>query len=179
MSATTYSLSLPSGQRATCTFSATAEPFADAARSAVRQIKGKLVTAEHGGDNRAFFSALLGLGGLTPKDFGLTVVDDTKILQLARAGDIDFFHARRGGSNVVLINEGASRVFGIGQLVQNLPPGDARVVTALGATPTRRWRSCCASECHQRASASPCRTARSSSASLMSSSPSSKRRNTF
>jgi ABC-type nitrate/sulfonate/bicarbonate transport system substrate-binding protein len=113
-------------------FSAAGESFANAARSAVRQIKGKRVALSSVGNNRAFFSTLLGFGGLTPKDCELTVVDDTKILQLARAGDIDFAMPGGAAQNVVLINEGFFRVFGIGQLLHNLPPGDPRVVTALG-----------------------------------------------
>ncbi len=113
-------------------FSAAGEPFENAARSAVRQIKGKRVALSTVGNNRAFFSTLLAFSGLTPKDFELTVVDDTKILQLARAGDIDFAMPGGAAQNVVLINEGFFRVFGIGQLLQNLPPDDPRVVTALG-----------------------------------------------
>lgn len=113
-------------------FSDVGERFARAAKSAVRQIKGKRVALSTVGNNRAFFSTLLGFSGLTPKDFELTVVDDTKILQLARAGDIDFAMPGGAAQNVVLINEGFFRVFGIGQLLQNLPPGDPRVVTALG-----------------------------------------------
>jgi ABC-type nitrate/sulfonate/bicarbonate transport system substrate-binding protein len=113
-------------------FSHLGEPFARAARAAVGQIKGKRVALSTVGNNRAFFSTLLGFSGLTPNDFELTVVDDTKILQLARAGDIDFAMPGGAAQNVVLINEGFFRVFGIGQLLQNLPPGDPRAVTALG-----------------------------------------------
>lgn len=113
-------------------FSGAGESFAEAAKAAVRQIKGKRVALSTVGNNRAFFSTLLGFGGLTPKDFELTVVDDTTILQLARAGDIDFAMPGGAAQNVVLINEGFFRVFGIGELLENLPPGDPRAVTSLG-----------------------------------------------
>jgi ABC-type nitrate/sulfonate/bicarbonate transport system substrate-binding protein len=113
-------------------FSDLGEPFARAARAAVGQIKGKRVALSAVGNNRAFFSTLLGFSGLTPKDFELTVVDDTEILQLALAGDIDFAMPGGAAQNVVLMNEGFFRVFGIGQLLHNLPPGDPRAVTALG-----------------------------------------------
>ncbi|HET6866587.1 MAG TPA: ABC transporter substrate-binding protein [Solirubrobacteraceae bacterium] len=113
-------------------YSDVGEPFARAAKAAVGQIKGKRVALSTVGNNRAFFSTLLGFSGLTPKDFELTVVDDTKILQLAQAGDIDFAMPGGAAQNVVLINEGFFRVFGIGQLLEHLPPRDPRVVTALG-----------------------------------------------
>lgn len=128
-----YLLASPTvGARSYEDFSDVGEPFARAAKSAVGQIKGKRVALSTVGNNRAFFSTLLGFSGLTPDDFELTVVDDTEILQLARAGDIDFAMPGGAAQNVVLINEGFFRVFGIGQLLQNLPPGDPRVATALG-----------------------------------------------
>jgi ABC-type nitrate/sulfonate/bicarbonate transport system substrate-binding protein len=106
--------------------------FDAAATSAVRQIRGKRVALGTAGNNRDFFSTLLGIAGLTPKDFELTVIDDAKILELARAGGTDFALPSGAAQNVVLMNEGFYRVFGIGQLLANLPPGDPRAVTALG-----------------------------------------------
>ena len=128
-----YLLASPSvGARSYEYFSEAGEPFGQAAKSAVQQIKGKRIALSTVGNNRAFFSTLLAFSDLTPSDFDLTVVDDTKILQLARAGDIDFAMPGGAAQNVVLINEGFFRVFGIGQLLRNLPPGDPRAVTALG-----------------------------------------------
>jgi ABC-type nitrate/sulfonate/bicarbonate transport system substrate-binding protein len=106
--------------------------FEDAAKLAVRQIQGKRVALGNEGNNRDFFTTLLGFAGLTPRDFKLTVVDDAKILELARAGDVDFAMPGGAAQNVVLLNEGFFRVFGIGQLLANLAPGDPRAVTALG-----------------------------------------------
>jgi ABC-type nitrate/sulfonate/bicarbonate transport system substrate-binding protein len=113
-------------------FSKSGASFEDAAKSAVRQIRGLRVALGTAGNNRDFFSTLLGIAGLTPKDFKLTVFDDAKILQLARAGDTDFAMPSGAAQNVVLMNEGFFRVFGIGQLLENLPLGDPRAVTALG-----------------------------------------------
>jgi ABC-type nitrate/sulfonate/bicarbonate transport system substrate-binding protein len=113
-------------------FSKSGASFEDAAKSAVRQISGKRVALGTAGNNRDFFSTLLAIAGLTPKDFKLTVVDDAKIIELARAGDTDFAMPSGAAQNVVLMNEGFFRVFGIGQLLDNLPPGDPRAVTALG-----------------------------------------------
>jgi ABC-type nitrate/sulfonate/bicarbonate transport system substrate-binding protein len=128
-----YLLASPAvGAKSYESFSEAGEPFEEAAKSAVRQIKGKRIALSTVGNNRAFFSTLLGFSDLTPNDFDLTVVDDTKILQLARAGDIDFAMPGGAAQNVILINEGFFRVFGIGQLLRNLPPGDPRAVTALG-----------------------------------------------
>ena len=106
--------------------------FEDAARASVEQIRGKRVALGTAGNNRDFFSTLLGFARLTPDDFTLTVVDDTKILQLARAGDTDFAMPSGAAQNVVLMKDGFFRVFGIGQLLEILPPGDPRAVTALG-----------------------------------------------
>jgi ABC-type nitrate/sulfonate/bicarbonate transport system substrate-binding protein len=108
------------------------ESFEALARGTVQQIKGKRVALTTVGNNRDFFSTLLELAGLTPADFKLTVVDDTKILQLARAGDIDFAMPAGAAQNLVLMKEGYFRVFGVGQLLRHLPPGDARAVGAVG-----------------------------------------------
>ena len=107
-------------------------PFEAAAKSAVLQIQGRRVALTTIGNNRAFFSTLLGFAGLTPTDVDLTVVDDAKILQLARAGQVDFAMPGGAAENVVLMKEGFFRVFGIGQLLDHLPTGDPRAVTALG-----------------------------------------------
>jgi ABC-type nitrate/sulfonate/bicarbonate transport system substrate-binding protein len=128
-----YLLASPAvGARTYDDFAHAGEPFEQAARSAVGQIKEKRVALSTVGNNRAFFGTLLGFGGLTPNDVKLTVIDDTKMLQLARAGEVDFAMPGGAAQNVVLINEGFFRVFGIGQLLDHLPPADPRAVTALG-----------------------------------------------
>jgi ABC-type nitrate/sulfonate/bicarbonate transport system substrate-binding protein len=128
-----YLLASPSaGAKTYGYFSRRGEPFEQAARSAVLQIKGKRVALSTVGNNRAFFSTLLGFAGLTPSDVDLTVIDDTKILQLARGGQVDFAMVSGAAQSVVLMDEGFFRVFGIGQLLDNLRPGDPRAVTSLG-----------------------------------------------
>ena len=113
-------------------FHRSGESFEAAAKSAVQQIRGKRVALTTAGNNRDFLSTLLGLAGLTPNDFELTVVDDAKILQLARAGDADYAMPGGAAQSVVLMNDGFFRVFGVGQLLENLRPGDPRAVTSLG-----------------------------------------------
>jgi ABC-type nitrate/sulfonate/bicarbonate transport system substrate-binding protein len=128
-----YLLASPSsGARTYDYFSRAGQPFEQAARSAVLQIKGTRVALSTVGNNRAFFSTLLGFAGLTPSDVDLTVIDDAKILQLARAGDVDFAMVSGAAQSVVLMNDGFFRVFGIAQLLENLPPGDPRAVTSIG-----------------------------------------------
>lgn len=113
-------------------FTNAGDSFEQAARSAIQQIRGKRLALSTAGNNRDFFTTLLAIAGLTPKDLKLSVVDDAKILQLARAGDLDFAMPGGAAQNVVLMDEGFFRVFGIGQLLHNLRPGDPRAVTALG-----------------------------------------------
>ena len=128
-----YLLASPSaGAKTYADFSRRGERFEQAARSAVRQVKGRRVALNTSGEKRDFFSTLLGFAGLTPSDVRLTVVDDTKILELARAGEIDFALVAGAAQNVVLLDEGFFRVFGIGQLLDNLRPDDPRTVTSLG-----------------------------------------------
>jgi ABC-type nitrate/sulfonate/bicarbonate transport system substrate-binding protein len=128
-----YLLASPSvGARTYTDFARTGEPFAQAARSSVLQIKGKRLALSTLGNERTFFSTLLGFAGLRPSDVKLTVLDDAKILELARAGQVDFALPAGAAQNVVLLNEGFFRVFGIGQLLDNLRPGDPRAVTSLG-----------------------------------------------
>jgi ABC-type nitrate/sulfonate/bicarbonate transport system substrate-binding protein len=113
-------------------FAGSGQSFDQAAKSAVLQMKGKRVALSTVGNNREFFGTLVGIAGLTPKDFAFTVIDDAKMLQLARAGKVDFAMPGGAAQNVVLMNDGFFRVFGVGHLLDNLPPGDPRVVTALG-----------------------------------------------
>jgi ABC-type nitrate/sulfonate/bicarbonate transport system substrate-binding protein len=128
-----YLLASPSaGAKTYGYFARRGEPFAQAARSAVLQIKGKRVALSTLGNNRAFFSTLLAFAGLTPSDLDLTVIDDAKILQLARAGQVDFAMVSGAAQSVVLMDDSFFRVFGIGQLLDNLRPGDPRAVTSLG-----------------------------------------------
>jgi ABC-type nitrate/sulfonate/bicarbonate transport system substrate-binding protein len=128
-----YLLASPSaGAKTYADFAATGASFAEAARSSVLQIKGKRVALSTLGNERAFFSNLLGFAGLTPSDVRLTVIDDAKILELARAGRLDFALPAGAAQSVVLLNEGFFRVFGIGQLLDNVRPGDPRAVTSLG-----------------------------------------------
>jgi ABC-type nitrate/sulfonate/bicarbonate transport system substrate-binding protein len=128
-----YLLASPSSRAKTYDdFARAGEPFRQAAKSAVLQLAGKRVALSTLGNNRSFFSTLLGFAGLAPNNLDLTVVDDTKILQLARAGTVDFAMVSGAAQSVELIDEGFFRVFGIGQLLDNLRPGDPRAVTSLG-----------------------------------------------
>ena len=128
-----YLLASPSaGAKPYSYFSRGGERFEQAARSAVLQIKGKRVALNPSGEKRDFFTTILGFAGLTPTDVRLTVVDDTKIIQLARAGQVDFGLLSGAAQNVVLMDEGFFRVFGIGPLLDNLRPGDPRAVSSIG-----------------------------------------------
>jgi hypothetical protein len=59
-------------------------------------------------------------------------LDDSKIVELGKAGKIDFAMPAGASQNVELMDAGFYRVFGVQELIQYLPKGDPLVVTAIG-----------------------------------------------
>jgi ABC-type nitrate/sulfonate/bicarbonate transport system substrate-binding protein len=108
------------------------QSFAEAMKSAIGQMKGKKVALSDSGSNRAFFDNMLNLGGLTADQFDLQVLPDSTIVQLAKAGRIDFAMPAGAAQNIEVVNAGYTRMAGIAQLLSGLPQGDPRSVGGIG-----------------------------------------------
>lgn len=108
------------------------KPFEEAVKATVEQMRGKRVALSSVGSNRQFFDTVLKLGGLTPKDIELEVLDDAKIVQLGKAGRIDFAFPAGAAQNLELVKAGWGRLANVDTLVKGLPQGDSRAVTLFG-----------------------------------------------
>lgn len=108
--------------------------FEETIKENLQQLKGKRVALSDNGANREFFNTMLELGGLSPEDFTLEVIDDTKIVELGKSGAIDFALPAGAAQNLELMNVGFFRMAGIGDLIDGLPAGDPRVLNGLDYT---------------------------------------------
>jgi hypothetical protein len=61
----------------------------------------------------------------------LTTIDDAKMVQLAKAGDVDFCSPAGAAQNVELLKIGWYPIVGVEDLLNGLPPGDPRAVGTL------------------------------------------------
>jgi len=102
------------------------------AKAVLSQLKGKKVGLSDTGGNREFFNTVLKLGGLTPKDVDLTVVSDTRIVQLAKSGAIDYAFPQGAAQSVEVQGLGYKSIFAFQDMVEGLPKGDERVMTGIG-----------------------------------------------
>lgn len=107
--------------------------FDAAAKTVIAQMKGKKVALSDSGSNREFFNTILKMGGLTTKDLGkLDVVSDTKIVQLAKAGSIDYAFPAGAAQSVEVQDLGFVEIFAFNDMVDGLPKGDERVLNGVG-----------------------------------------------
>jgi ABC-type nitrate/sulfonate/bicarbonate transport system substrate-binding protein len=107
--------------------------FTAKAKVIVAQMKGRRVALSDSGSNREFFNTIMKMGGLTTKDLAkLDVVDDTKIVQLARAGSIDYAFPAGAAQSVEVQGMGFKDLFGFVDMVDGLPKGDPRVLNGIG-----------------------------------------------
>lgn len=107
--------------------------FDAAAKQVIGQMKGKRVGLSDSGSNREFFNTIMKMGGLTTKDLAkLDVVSDTKIVQLAKAGSIDYAFPAGAAQSVEVQGLGYKSTFAFGDMVEGLPKGDKRVSTGIG-----------------------------------------------
>jgi ABC-type nitrate/sulfonate/bicarbonate transport system substrate-binding protein len=128
-----YALASPkTGAKTYAQFAAQGQPFATAFKNTVQQMKGKQVALSDTGANRPFFGTILKLAGMTPSDFTLHVVNDTKIVELGKAGSIDYAFPAGAAQNVELLDVGFYRTAGIDQMVAGLPKGNADAVGGIG-----------------------------------------------
>jgi ABC-type nitrate/sulfonate/bicarbonate transport system substrate-binding protein len=129
-----YILARPgAGYKSFDEFAASGMNFEDATKATIAQMEGKSVALADQSSPRNLLNLVLKLSGRTPDMFGqLEVLDDTKIVQLGRAGNVDFVLVGGAAQNVQLINAGFFRMFGFGQLAANLPAGDPAVAESFG-----------------------------------------------
>jgi ABC-type nitrate/sulfonate/bicarbonate transport system substrate-binding protein len=107
--------------------------FTAKAKVLVAQMKGRRVGLSDSGSNREFFNTIMKMGGLTTKDLAkLDVVDDTKIVQLAKAGSIDYAFPAGAAQSVEVQGLGYKALFGFTDMVDGLPKGDPRVLNGIG-----------------------------------------------
>jgi hypothetical protein len=108
------------------------QDFNTAFANTIGQMKGKRVALSDAGSNKAFFNTILKMAKLTPKDFNLTVVSDTKIVQLAKAGKTDYAFPAGAAQSVEILNSGFYRTAGILDMINGLPKGDPNAVDGIG-----------------------------------------------
>ncbi|MFT4036335.1 MAG: ABC transporter substrate-binding protein [Patulibacter sp.] len=123
-------------------FASQGQDFSTAFKSAVGQMKGKRVALSDTGINREFFNTVLRLGGLKPADIKLQLVSDAKIVQLAKAGSIDYGLPGGAAQNVELLNLGFTRIAGVQQLLDGLPAGNpdaANGIAHAGLQASEAW----------------------------------------
>ncbi|MBJ7330141.1 MAG: ABC transporter substrate-binding protein [Solirubrobacteraceae bacterium] len=107
--------------------------FDEAAKTVITQMKGKKVALSDSGSNREFFNTILKMGGLTTKDLGkFDVVSDTKIVQLAKAGSIDYAFPAGAAQSVEVQDLGFVETFAFLDMIDGLPKGDPRVMNGVG-----------------------------------------------
>jgi ABC-type nitrate/sulfonate/bicarbonate transport system substrate-binding protein len=128
-----YALASPkTGAKTYAYFAAKGQPFATAFKNTIQQMKSKRVALSDTGSNREFFSTILNLAGLSASDITLQVLADTKIVELGKAGSIDYAFPAGAAQNVELLNIGFYRTAGVEQIVNGLPPGSAAAVNGIG-----------------------------------------------
>jgi ABC-type nitrate/sulfonate/bicarbonate transport system substrate-binding protein len=106
--------------------------FAKAFTAVVQQMKGKKVALSNTGSNRTFFQTILQLGGLSSSDISLQVIPDNTIVQLGKAGSIDFGFPSGAAQSAELIQAGFQILAGASTLIDGLPLGTQSVATSIG-----------------------------------------------
>lgn len=127
-----YILAAPNSDTKTVSeLTANGTSFSDAMQQSIQQLKGKKVALDNTGYHRSFFNTVFDLGGIKPSDMDLTTIDDAKMVQLAKAGKINFASPAGAAQNTELLGLGWKPVVGVEDLLTGLPPGDKRSVGTL------------------------------------------------
>src|SRR5699024_6126126 len=101
-------------------------------KSSVEQIRGQRVAVSDEGVSRNFFNDILELAGIRSDELDLQVIDDTKMVQLARAGSIDYAFPSGAAQGIEIMKAGFYRVVGLEQFIDGLPPGSPQIANAIG-----------------------------------------------
>lgn len=128
-----YALAAPNtGAQEYGSFTESGMSFEEAFKASVQQMKGLRVAVSDEGVPRDFFDDLLRIGELTPDDLDLQIVDDSKMVQLAKAGTIDYAFPSGAAQSMEIMGLGYFRVVGIEQMIDGLPPGSPEIARAIG-----------------------------------------------
>lgn len=109
-------------------------PFEQAMTTVMQQLKGKRVGIDNTGSSRVFLDAITSIGSLSFDDVDLKVLEDARLVNLARGGNLDFVSPAGAAQNVLLLKEGWYPAVSITDLIANLPPGDMRGIGSIGHT---------------------------------------------
>ncbi|MCR8550525.1 hypothetical protein M4578_22105 [Salipiger sp. P9] len=120
------------GVRSWSDFIAEGQTKDEAFRSVIGQMRGKRVVFSTNAGTRPFVNTILELGGLTTADVEVDVLADSRIVQLAQSGQIDFAIPGGAAQNVQVQDIGYQRMVGVPDLIAGLPAGDSRVINAFG-----------------------------------------------
>lgn len=105
--------------------------FSEAMKTVMGQLVDKKVALDNTGYHKTFFNTIFKLGEVSTSDMDLTTIDDAKMVQLAKAGDIDFCSPAGAAQNVELLKIGWFPIVGVEDLLNGLPPGDPQAVATL------------------------------------------------
>ena len=132
-----YILASPTSDAQTLAdFMAEGMSFDEAINATMAQMDGKKLGVDNTGAHQVFLNTLQEIGGFSYSDdlAELITIDDAKLVQLGRGGEIEFAKPGGGPQNVQLIQDGWYPMISIQEIIENLPPGDPRGVGAIGHT---------------------------------------------
>lgn len=109
-------------------------PFEDALKTVMEQLRGKRVGIDNTGSSRVFLDTITNLGGVSFDNVELSVLEDARLVNLARGGNLDFVSPAGAAQNVILLREGWYPAVSISDLIAGLPPGDLRGIGSVGHT---------------------------------------------
>ena len=100
----------------------------------MQQLKGKRVGIDNTGSSRVFLDAITDIGKLSFDETDLQVLEDARLVNLARGGNLDFVSPAGAAQNVQLLKDGWYPAVSITDLIENLPSGDMRGIGSIGHT---------------------------------------------
>jgi ABC-type nitrate/sulfonate/bicarbonate transport system substrate-binding protein len=106
--------------------------FSAAMQKAMAQLKGKPVGLNNEGDHQSFYHICFKLGGVSPSQLDLSVIDDVRMVQLALGGHLGFCSPGGAAQNVELLHAGWYPIVSVTDLIDGLPLGDPRAVGTVG-----------------------------------------------
>lgn len=108
--------------------------FEEAMTTVMQQIRGKRVGIDNTGSSRVFLNTIQDIGGVTFDEVELSVLEDARLVNLARGGSLDFVSPAGAAQNVILLKDGWFPAISISDIIEGLPPGDLRGVGSIGHT---------------------------------------------